>query len=159
MLALSMSAKGDLALAGQSTRQGASKAWHQRRPYPKAAIPWPESELMSTEISELVRSLHNSLSSALPHINIADGERAKGATAMAEAATREFAGLMQRLALVRAKVAEAEQDLRSKRHLINDEAARALLETNWEIAAAQEELGALRQELADTQKLKKGNER
>jgi chromosome segregation ATPase len=110
-----------------------------------------------TAISELVRSLHSTLSSALPHINIAEGaeERAKGASAMAEAATREYAAAMQRLKHVRAELAEAEADLKSKRHIINDEAARSLLETNRQIAAAQAELGELEAKIRETRKREK----
>lgn len=94
---------------------------------------------------ELIQALHSTLTATLEHIKVIDEyeERAQGAKARLDATVQEFNATLKRLEGAKAELAKTEADLASKKHLINDEAARALQSTQRQIAARQEELKTL----------------
>lgn len=95
--------------------------------------------------SELLKGMHSTLTSLIEHFDVIDKaeERATNAKAQLDATALEYKQASTQLQGVKSELAKAESDLQSKRHLINDEAARALQSTQSQIAARQEELKKL----------------
>lgn len=104
--------------------------------------------------SEVIQSLHSTLTATLEHLDLIDEaeSKAKAAQTQLTATTKELDVASKRLEAVRAELVKSESDLQSKRHLVNDEAARSLRETNQQIAKAQEDLKRLQIQIAEQRK-------
>lgn len=94
---------------------------------------------MPASPSELVKSLHSTLSATLEHVDTLDGyeEKSKAAKAQLTATAQELSTTSKKLEAVKAELAAAESKLQSKEHLIHDEEARTLQSLNKQIAEKQ----------------------
>lgn len=102
------------------------------------------------EVSELLKSAHSTLSALVEHFDALSeiAEKHKAAAAQLNATSQELSMASKRLEAVKVELKKAEEDLASKRHLINDEAARALIDTKRQIAGEQETLKKLQAQVA-----------
>lgn len=97
--------------------------------------------------SEQIRTLHSIVGALLEHVSVLDDaeQKAKSAQIQLDGILREYQNASKKLELIRGELAQAEADLKHKKHLIHDEAARSLAETTRQIAARQKELRRLNQ--------------
>jgi hypothetical protein len=98
-----------------------------------------------TTPSEQIRALHSIVGAVLEHVSVLDDteQKATAAQSQLDGILREYQDASKKLELVRSELARAETDLKNKRHLIDDERARALQAADRQIAARQEELRRL----------------
>ena len=101
--------------------------------------------------AELIKSAHSTLGAVVEHLGVIEDaeKRRESAETQLEATTLELSAASKRLEAVKVELKKAEGDLQSKRHLINDEAARALAEVNRQITERQEEVRQLDKQIAD----------
>lgn len=101
--------------------------------------------------SELLQALHSTLTASLEHLAFFDDAEGKSKAAQAQLAAtlKEYDMAATRLRNVKLELAKAEESLASKRHLINEEAARALQDTNRQITERNEELKKINADIAD----------
>jgi hypothetical protein len=97
--------------------------------------------------SELVLSLHSALGVTIEQLEQID--RAENAQAMLDATVQEFEEVSARLQNTKIGIAQAEDDLKGKKHIIIDEAAKRLRDVNREIAEKRAELSAIQQQLGE----------
>lgn len=95
--------------------------------------------------SELVNSLHSTLTATMTHLETIDQAeaKAKAIQTQLDSTLQEYNDVSKSLERARAELADTEKEIASRRHLINDEAARALAATQRQIVAKQEELKTL----------------
>ena len=100
---------------------------------------------MPASPSELVQSLHSTLSATMEHLETLDQAEGKAHSANEKLAAilRDIKTSSARLEQVKAELAKAERDLKEKTDLVDDERARALQEVNRQIEARQQELQEL----------------
>jgi peptidoglycan hydrolase CwlO-like protein len=101
---------------------------------------------MSLKASDQIRILHSIIGALLEHVCVLDDaeQKAKAAQSQLYGVLREYEGAIKRLEIARAELAKTEADLKAKKHLIHDEAARSLAETTRQLVARQSELAALK---------------
>lgn len=101
--------------------------------------------------AELIKSAHSTLSAVVEHLDVIEDSEKKRQYAQAQlnATTLELNAASKRLEAVKVELKKAEGDLQGKRHVINDEAARALADVNRQVAAQQQESRSLDKQIAD----------
>ena len=103
--------------------------------------------------SEAIKAAHSALSALAEHQDAIDKaeERRHGVETLTAQVTREHAAANARLEQVRAELAKAEDALKGKSHIIDDERARALKDYQVRIDAAQKQLDEVNKQVTDKQ--------
>ena len=99
-------------------------------------------------ISEVATKVLEALQEAVPHLKVMDEAEAKAGAAksLLDSTLSELEQAKASLAKTNTDLAKANEDLKSKRHLIDDEHARALRDVQKQIADGQQKVRELEEE-------------